>query len=63
MQERQWLIRLAALLMLVRNLGKASEDAGSLQRPREADASIETSVAPVCRHRFEAQRAAFEHGL
>jgi hypothetical protein len=46
-QERQWLIRLAALLMFVRNLGKASDDAGSMQRPCEADASIEASVASV----------------
>jgi hypothetical protein len=33
------------------------------QRPCEADASIEASVAPLRRHRFEAQRTAFEHGL
>ena len=36
---------------------------GSLQRCCEAVASIEASVAPVGRHRFEAHRAAFEHGL
>ena len=30
---------------------------------RKAVASIEASVAPVWRHRFEAHRAAFEHGL
>ena len=62
-QERHWLIRLAALLMLIRNLVGASDKAGSPQRPCEADASIEASVAPARRHRFEAHRAAFEHGL
>ena len=46
-QERQRPIRFAALLMLVRDLGEASDDAGSLQRPCEADASIEASVASV----------------
>jgi hypothetical protein len=51
------------VLLLVRNLGEASGDTGSLQRPCEAVASIEASVAPVWRHRFEAHRAAFEHGL
>ena len=56
-------MRLAALLLLVRYLGEASGDTGSLQRPCEAVASIEASVAPVWRHRFEAHRAAFEHGL
>jgi hypothetical protein len=54
--ERQWLIRIAALAR-VRELGEASDDAGSQQRLREADASIEASVAPVCGNRFEAQRA------
>src|SRR6516225_3908113 len=49
--------------MLVCNLGKASDDAGSLQRPCEAIASIDAPVAPVWRHRFDAQRAAFEYGL
>ena len=33
------------------------------KRPCKAVASIEASVAPVRRHRFEAHRAAFEHGL
>ena len=33
------------------------------KRSSEAVASIEASVAPVWRHRFEAHRAAFEHGL
>ena len=56
-------MRLAALLVLVRYLGEASGDAGLLERPCEAVASIEASVAPVWRHRFEAHRAAFEHGL
>ena len=56
-------MRLAALLLLVRYLGEASGDTGSLQRYGEAVASIEASVAPVWRHRFEAHRAAFEHGL
>src|SRR5271169_4331465 len=35
----------------------------SLQRCCKAVASIEASVAPVWRHRFEAHRAAFEHRL
>ena len=56
-------MQLAALLRLVRYLGEASGDTGSLQRPCKAVASIEASVAPVWRHRFEAHRAAFEHGL
>ena len=56
-------MRLAALLVLIRYLGEASGDTGSLQRPCKAVASIEASVAPVWRHRFEAHRAAFEHGL
>ncbi|HWY84745.1 MAG TPA: hypothetical protein VNY10_22890, partial [Roseiarcus sp.] len=56
-------MRLAALLLLVRYLGEASGHAGSLQRCGKAVASIEASVAPVWRHRFEAHRAAFEHGL
>ena len=56
-------MRLAALLRLVRYLGEARGDAGLLQGPCEAIASIEASVAPVWRHRFEAHRAAFEHGL
>ena len=56
-------MRVAALLLLVRYLREASDDAGSLERPFEAVASIEASVAPARRHRFEAQRAAFEHGL
>ena len=54
---------LAALLLLVRKLGEASDDTSSLQRCRKAVASIEASVAPVWRHRFEAHRAAFEHSL
>ena len=48
---------------LVRYLSKASGDAGSVKGPCEAIASIEASVAPVWRHRFEAHRAAFEHRL
>jgi len=56
-------MRLAALLVLVRDLGEASGDTGSLQRRCEVIASIEASIAPAWRHRFEAQRAAFEHGL
>jgi hypothetical protein len=56
-------MRVAALLLLVRYLGEASGDTGSLQRACKAVASIEASVAPVWRHRFEAHRAAFEHGL
>src|SRR5271166_3473155 len=56
-------MRLAAWLVLIRYLGEASGDTGSLQRCGEAVASIEASVAPVWRHRFEAHRAAFEHGL
>jgi hypothetical protein len=44
-------------------LGEASDDAGSPQRPCESGDSIEASIAPVWRHRFEALRAAFEHGL
>ena len=56
-------MRLAALLVLIRYLGEASGDTGSLQRCCKAVASIEASVAPVWRHRFEAHRAAFEHGL
>jgi hypothetical protein len=56
-------MRLAALLLLVRYLGEASGHAGSLQRCGKAVGSIEASVAPVWRHRFEAHRAAFEHGL
>lgn len=56
-------MRLAALLHLIRYLGEASADTGSLQRCGKAVASIEASVAPVWRHRFEAHRAAFEHGL
>ena len=62
-QERQRHIRLVALLVLVRNLAETSDNAGSVERPCEADASIEAPVAPVWRGRFEAQRAAFEHGL
>ena len=34
-----------------------------LERPCETIASIEASVAPAWRHRFEAHWAAFEHGL
>ena len=56
-------MRLAALLVLIRYLGKASGDAGLLERPCEAVASIQAAVAPVWRHRFEAHRAAFENGL
>ena len=56
-------MRLAALLVLVRDLGEASGDTGALQRCCQAAASIEASIAPAWRHRFEAQRAAFEHGL
>ena len=56
-------MRLAALLVLIRYLGEASGDAGSLQRRCKAVASIEASIAPVRRHWFEAHRAAFEHGL
>ena len=52
-----------SLLTRVRQLVEASEDAGSQQRPHEAVPSIEASGAPVWRRRFEAQRAAFEHGL
>ena len=55
-------MRLAALCV-VRYLGEASGDTGSLQCCCEAVASIEASIAPVWRHRFEAHRAAFEHGL
>ena len=51
-QGQQGLMRLAAFLPLVSKLGKASDDAGSPQRPCEADASIEASVAPVRRQRF-----------
>ena len=54
---------LAALLVLIRYLGKPSGDTGSLQRCGKAVASIEAWVAPIWRHRFEAHRAAFEHGL
>ena len=43
-QERQWLMRLAVLLSLVRYLDEASDDTGSLQRYCEAVASIEVSV-------------------
>ena len=56
-------MRVAVPLLLVRYLDEARGDASSLQRPCEAVASIEASVAPVWRHRFEAHRAAFEHGL
>ena len=56
-------MRLAALLVLVRDLGEASGDTGALQRCCQAAASIEASIAPAWRYRFEAQRAAFEHGL
>jgi len=56
-------MRLAVVLRLVRYLGEAGGDTGLLKRPCEAVASIEASVAPVGRHRFEAHRAAFEHGL
>ena len=56
-------MRLPALLLLIRYLGKASGDTGLLKRPCKAVASIEASVAPVWRHRFEAHRAAFEHRL
>ena len=49
--------------VLVRYLGEASGDTGSLQRYGKAVTSIQASVAPVWRHRFEAHRAAFEHGL
>jgi hypothetical protein len=56
-------MRLAALLVLIRYLGEASGNTGSLQRYGKAVTSIEASVAPVWRHRFEAHRAAFEHGL
>ena len=56
-------MRLAALLLLVRYYGETSGDTLSLQRRGKAVASIEASVAPVWRHRFEAHRAAFEHGL
>jgi hypothetical protein len=61
--ELQFFILLASLLARERELGEASEDVGSQQRPREAVPPIEASVTPVWRHRFEAQRAAFEHGL
>jgi hypothetical protein len=50
-------------LLLVGYLGEASDDAGSLQRPCEAVASIKAPVAPVWRHRFNAHWGAFEHGL
>ena len=56
-------MRLAALLRLVCYLGEASGDAGSLQRCSKAVAPIQAPVSPVRRHRFEAHRAAFEHGL
>ena len=56
-------MRLAVLLVLIGYLGEAGDDAGSLQRPCEAAASIEASLAPAWRHRFESHRAAFEHGL
>ena len=56
-------MRLAALLVLVRYLGEASGDTGLLQRCGKAVASIDPSVAPVWRNRFEAHRVAFEHGL
>jgi hypothetical protein len=56
-------MRLAALLRLVRYLGEASGDTGLLKRPCEAVASVEASVAPVWRRRFQAHRAAFEHRL
>lgn len=56
-------MQVAALLILVRYLDEASGDTGLLKRPCEAVASIEASVTPVWRHRLEAQRAAFEHGL
>ena len=54
---------LTALLVLIGDLGEASGDAGSLQGRCEVIASIEATVAPVRGHRFEAHRAAFEHGL
>ena len=44
-------------------LGRGEWHTGSPQRPCETVASIEASVAPFWRHRFEAHRAAFEHGL
>jgi hypothetical protein len=56
-------MRFAALLRLVRYLGEASDDTGSLQRCGKEVAPIEASVAPVRRNWFEAHRAAFEHGL
>ena len=56
-------MRLAALLMLIRYLGEASGDTGSLQRRGKEATSVEAPVAPAWRHRFEAQRTAFEHGL
>ena len=63
-QERRWPSAARCFAeVLIRYLGEASGDAGSLQRRCEAVASIEASVAPVRRHRFEAHRAAFEHGL
>ena len=56
-------MRVAAWLPLVCYLGEASGDPGLLQCRGKAVASIEASVAPAWRHRFEAHRAAFEHGL
>jgi hypothetical protein len=56
-------VRLAALMVLIRYLGEASGDAGSLQRCGKDSTSIEAPVAPAWRHRFEAHWAAFEHGL
>ena len=52
--------RFAALGTL---LGRGEWRYGLAAAPSEAVASIEASVAPVWRHRFEAHRAAFEHGL
>jgi hypothetical protein len=56
-QERQWLIRLAALLMLARKLGEASDDAGVLslvahtegQRQRLGENSAQVRVVLVLR--------------
>jgi len=56
-------MRVAASLLLVRYLGEASDYTGLLQRCGKAVESIKASVAPVWRHRFEAHRSAFEHGL
>jgi hypothetical protein len=56
-------VQLTALVVLIRDLGEASGDAGSLQRYCKVVASIQAPVAPVWRHWLEPHRAAFEHGL